>query len=154
MALKPDRLRNPYADDMTFFMDEAAEPGGFAVISTGGSGAATDQSNAVVTYTTAPSGKVIAGVVLQKMVDKDLSQYSLNRYNCEVQKGGKILLNRQGVFNTNMIYPGVTPTVGATAYLGPSGLLLVTTTSAQHPTACKFLSTKDADGYAKVSVNL
>lgn len=154
MALKPDRLPNPYADDISFFMDEVAEVGGIVVLSTGGSGAAMDQSAAVVTYSATSSGKVPMGILLTPMVNKDLSQFRLNPYNGEVQKGGKVRVNGQGVWNTNMIYPGITPVAGTTAYLSASGLMTNAVTSNQNPTVGKYISSKDADGFAKVRVNL
>lgn len=154
MALKPDRLPNPYADDISFFMDEVAEVGGIAVLSTGGSGAAMDQAAALVTYSATSSGKVPVGILLTPMVNKDLSQVRLNPYNGEVQKGGKVRLNRNGVWNTDFFYPGTTPAAGGTAYLSASGRMTPTQTSGQNPTVGYFLSSKDADGFAKVRVNL
>jgi hypothetical protein len=67
-----------------------------------------------------------------------------------MQKGGKVTLLRNGQVTTNMIASAATPTAGADAYVGVSGLL-GTTGGAK---VGQFLSGKDADGYAKVSVNL
>lgn len=155
MALKPDRLLNPYADEMSFFMNEAAEKGGIVVMSTVGSGAAMDQSEAVVTYAANPSGKLPIGVLQQDVVNKDLSQYTLNKYNGEVQINGKVWLNAQCTINTNMIYPGLTIAAQDAAYLGPSGLLQnVDVNTVATPLVGHFLTSKDADGYAKVRVLL
>ncbi len=154
MALKPDRLINPFGDDLSFFMDEVADVGGIVTISTGGSGAAMDQSAALVTYAAAPSGKVPVGVLLTKMVNKDLTQTHLNKYNGEVQKGGKVRVNRQCVINTDMIYPGLTPAAGDTAYVVTSGLFHNANSSNTRPQVGTFLSSKDADGFAKIKVNL
>jgi hypothetical protein len=153
MSLKPFRQPNPFGDDFSFFMDEAAVAGGIVSLSTGGSGAAMDQANALVTYAASPSGKVAMGILVTPMVNKDLTQTHLNRYNGEVQKGGKVLFNRDGIWETDMILG--TPTAGGTAYLGPSGYIQVTAVnSANNPTVGSFLSTKDEDGYAKVRVKL
>jgi hypothetical protein len=153
MALKNERYWS--ADDISFFMNEVAERGGVVTISTAGSGAAQDQGSALVTYAASQSGKVPVGVLMQDMVDKDLTQTHLNYYKDEVQKGGKVDLWTAGWVVTNMIYPGLTPTAGATAYMGPSGLLQTTNVnSVASPVVGKFLSTKDADGYAKFSFNL
>jgi hypothetical protein len=155
MALKPDRQRNKYADDMTWFMNEVAEKGGVVVISTVGSGAAMDQSTNLGTYASSPSGKLPLGFLLVDMVNKDLTQTHLNPYNGEVQKGSKVLLSPQGSVVTNMIYPGLTITAGQTCYLGPSGLVQnVYVNDAATPIVGSFLSTKDEDGYAKVRYNL
>lgn len=154
MALKPDMRLDPYSDDISFFMDEVAERGYFPVILTGGSGAAMDQSNAQLTMAADPSGKVCLGVLMNDMVDKDLTQTHLNYFNGEAQKGGKVRVNGRGTYVTNAIYPGMTPTPGQTAWLGTSGLLVNATVSGRHPRIGTFLSSKDADGFAKVKVEL
>lgn len=153
MALKPERYF--IADDISFFMNEVAERGGFVVMSTVGSGNAMDQGEALVTYATAPSGKLPVGCLMQDMVNKDLTQTHLNQYKDEVQVGSKVNLWTKGVVVTNMLYPGVTPAVNKMAYLTTSGLLTVTDTNPNaSPIVGYFLSSKDADGYAKVSFNL
>lgn len=155
MALKPDRLLNKFADDISFFMDETAEPGGIASLLTGGSGAAMDQAAAVATYAAISSGKVPLGVLMQPVVNKDLTQNRLNPYSNEVQKGGKVRINRDCVVTTNMIYPALTPAAGASAYLSTSGLLHTTqANTVANPKVGYFLSSKDADGYCKVRVQL
>lgn len=154
MALKPYRYF--VADTMDFFMDEVAERGGFVVASTAGSGEATDQGEALVTYATNPSGKLPIGCLMQDMVNKDLTQTHLNFHKDEVQKGGKVNIWTKGVVVTNMIYPGISPAVNKAAYMSTSGLL--TSTDGNNPNATPivgvFLSSKDADGYAKVSFDL
>lgn len=153
MALKPYRKYGQ--DTMDFFMDEVAERGGFVVASTVGSGEANDQGVALVTYTTAPSGKIPLGCLMQDMVNKDLSQTHINFYKDEVQKGSKVNLWTEGTVVTNMIYPGMTPAAQKGAYLGPSGLLqTVAGNDVSVPFVGVFLSSKDADGYAKVVFNL
>ena len=153
MALKPDR--RIFADTIDFFMDETATRGGFVVLSTVGSGAAMDQGEALVTYATAPSGKLPLGCLMQDMVNKDLTQTHLNFHKDEVQKGGKVWVATHGVVTTDMIYPGVSPAVNKVAYLTTSGLLTTTDTNTHaSPIIGTFLSSKDADGYAKVSFNL
>ena len=62
MALKSDR--STLDIDISFFMNEAATRGGIVSISTGGSGAAMDQGEALVTYAALPSGKVPVGLLL------------------------------------------------------------------------------------------
>ena len=61
MALKGDR--HVFKTDISYFMNEVAERGGMTVYSTGGSGAALDQSAALVTYTVA-SGSRAAGLLV------------------------------------------------------------------------------------------
>ena len=156
MALKADRYE--IITDVSFFMNETAERGGIAYASTAGSGSAMDQSSALVTYAvTNPSGQSPVGMLMNDMVDVDLSKYKLNEHKDEVQKGGKVCLMFEGWAVTNMIYPGITPTVKSVGYAGPSGYITTTapTDSSGANLKCgKFLSTKDEDGYAKFYVKL
>lgn len=154
MALKPKRTH--IHSNIDFFMDEVAEMGGVVVLSTVASGAFGDDSAALVTYTTSPSGKLPLGVLMQDMVNKDLSQTHLNFYKDEVQKGGKVCVWQKGTVVTNMIYPGQTPAVSKKAYLGPSGLLLAGpgNNPSSSPVVGDWLSSKDEDGYAEVTFNL
>ena len=59
---------------------------------------------------------------------------------------------RQGEVTTNMLVAGVTPSAGVDAYVGASAL--VGTSSTNSVKIGQFLSSKDADGYVKLSVNL
>ncbi len=153
MALKGDSDTVQY--DISFFMNEVAERGGIAVFSTAGSGIALDQSSALVTYAASPSGKVPLGMLVNDMVNVDLSKYQLNTYKDEVQKGGKVTLVRKGWRVTNKLEASITPTAGATAYLSNSGLITnANLGAAATPVVGKFLSTKDENGYAKVSIEL
>lgn len=153
MALKADRTH--IQSHIDFFMDEVAERGGVAVVSTVGSGAAMDQSEAVVTYAADPSGKLPVGVLMNDMVNLDLTRQHINWHKDEVQKGGKVTIWSKCVVVTDMIYPGEAVAVNEPAYLGPSGLLISEDTNTHAtPIVGHFLSTKDEDGYAKVSVNL
>lgn len=153
MALKPGRSH--VHSDISYFMNEVAERGGVVVLSTLASGEAMDDSAALVTYAVSQSGKMPVGVLMCDMVDKDLTRVPLNRYKHEVQKGSKVTLWTIGEVTTNMIYPGQAIAVGDPAYLGPSGLLTPTDSNVQDtPIVGVFKSKKDADGYAKVFVNL
>ena len=100
MALKADR--HELQTDISFFMDEVASRGGIACLSTGGSGAALDQSAALVTYSAAAaSGTIPVGLLLNEMVNIDLTRQHINFHKDEVQKGGKVLLLRRGTVVTN-----------------------------------------------------
>lgn len=154
MALKPKRTH--LHSNIDYFMDEVAEAGGVVVASAVASGAFTDDSVAVVTYTTAPSGKLPVGVLMQDMVNLDLTRQHINFHKDEVQKGSKVCLWEKGVVVTDMIYPGQTPAVNKKAYLGPSGLLLAGpgNNPFSNPVVGDWKSSKDEDGYAEVSINL
>jgi len=155
MALKSDR--STLQTDISFFMNEAATRGGVAVISTGGSGASMDNGSALVTYAAAPSGKVPMGLLLNDMVNIDLTRQHLNQHKDEVQKGGKVTLLQKGFVVTSNI-EGTDPNAGDVAYLAHSGNLASSNIggddSGHKMVVGRFLSDIDEDGYAKVYIDL
>jgi len=117
MALKPDRSIVGNGTDISYFYNSTAEKGEVLVLSTAGSGAAMDDANAVVARPSAnASGERFAGIVLNDVVNKDLTQTHINFQKDEVQQGGKVTLLRQGVIVTDMIESGQSPTLGAPLY--------------------------------------
>lgn len=153
MALKSDRIE-AYTDISFFCNDTTAERGGIVVFATGvaGSGAAMDAVGAVVTYAANASGRVPAGLLLNDVVNLDLTRQHINWHKDEVQTGSKVTLLRQGQVTTDSIVANVTVGPGSGAYVGANGdLTTVTTPGAKVGT---FLSAKDTDGYAKVDINL
>ena len=95
------------------------------------------------------------GLLLNDVVNKDLTRTHLNQHKDEVQKGGKVTVLRKGYVVTSNLTG--TPAAGDPAYAchvtagnirpdspGSSGVLQIG----------RFLSSKDEDGYAKVEVNL
>ena len=120
MALKTDR--STLQTDISFFMNEAATRGGVVALSTGGSGAAMDQGAALVTYAATASGKIPVGLLLNDMVNIDLTRQHLNQHKDEVQKGGKVTLLQKGTVVTNNL-EGTSPAAGNLAYLAHSGNL-------------------------------
>jgi hypothetical protein len=149
MALKGDR--NELDTDISFFINETAEKGEFLSISTAGSGAAMDNSNAVVTSIADASGALFAGVLLNDVVNIDQARYHINWQKDEVQQGGKVTLLRKGFIVTDQVFG--TPTAGQDCYLANSGQCSATA-DAGHAKIGQFLSTLDANGYAKVAVNV
>tara|TARA_Y100001934_G_scaffold281134_1_gene389863 strand:+ start:798 stop:1313 length:516 start_codon:yes stop_codon:yes gene_type:complete len=160
MALKGDRYE--FETTIDFFMNEVAERGGVVTLSTAGSGAALDQSAALVTYAAAQSGQVPIGILLNDMVNIDQTRQHINFHKNEMQKGGKVTLLKKGTVVTNRIDPGITPTKGQIAFVGPSGFITNTNSGplinrknyAGGLAIGQFDSLKDEDGYAKISVNL
>jgi hypothetical protein len=150
MALKPDRIE--HKTDISFFMNTVAERGGVVSAVTSGSGVSMDDANAVVAYATAASGALPIGVLLNDVVDLDLTRQHINWHKDEMQVGGKVTILRQGQVTTDMLVNGITPTAGVSAYVGNSGL--IGTSSSNAVKIGQFLSSVDSDGYAKVSVNL
>lgn len=150
MALKPDRLET--VTDVSFFSSSAtATRGGIASISSEGSGVAMDDANSVVAYANAASGAKPVGILLNDVVDLDLTRQHINYHKDEVQKGGKVTLLQVGQVTTNFI--DGTPAAGDVAYVAASGNLSNVQASGAAAVG-RFLSKKDSDGYAKVAVNI
>lgn len=153
MALKGDRYE--LFVDLHFFCITAGNRGGVVSVVTGGSGISMDQSAAVAGYAAASSGSLPLGVQLQDVVSIDQTRQHINFHRDEVQVGSKIAILRKGYIVTDQVVSGVTPTAGQTAYLGPAGMVTSTNTGAiASPPVGQFLSTKDADGYCILSINL
>ena len=176
MALKADR--HELQTDISFFMNEVATRGGIAILTgdisgnSAGSGAAMDQSAALVTMKKTPvttaamaiSGIVPVGLLLNDMVNLDLTRQHINWHKDEVQKGGKVTLLRKGWVVTDKVYPGESPAAGGLAYVSHSGLIATSNHAAVAQDADdvlgvgrvvgRFLSKKDEDGYVKVEISL
>ena len=155
MALKADR--NELDVDISYFYNAGtAERGGVVALASAGSGAAMDQAGAKVAYTAAANDVIPVGVLINDVVNLDLTRQHINWHKDEVQKGGKVAILKKGYVVTNMITG--TPTAGVLAYLddATAGNLTikanVDTTEYIH--VGRFMSTKDEDGYAKVEINL
>ena len=106
-----------------------------------------------------PSGKVPVGVLLNDMVDIDLTRQHLNQHKDEVQKGGKVSLLTKGWVVTNSLQG--TPAAGDLAYLGHSGNIANSDLSnddsdgdGSSRVVGRFLSSVDQNGYAKVFIDL
>ena len=155
MALKADR--NELDVDISFFMNETAERGKIVSFNTAGSGAAMDQANALVAIQGATGSVIPVGVLLNDVVDIDLTRQHINWHKDEVQKGGKVAILKKGYVVTNQI--SGTPTIGELAYVddaAANGLIATDAAAADgvRNVIGRFMSTLDADGYAKVEVNL
>lgn len=149
MALKPHRVES--YTDISYFMNTTGTRGGIVVHNTAGSGTALDDGSAVVMYPTGVvSGTRPAGLLLNDVVNLDLTRQHINWYRDEVQVGGKVTLLRQGQVVTDLVVGS--PTVGADAYYDSVGRL--TTTSTNSTKVGRFLSVKDADGFIKVDINI
>ena len=119
MALKPDRSIVGNQTDISYFYNSTAEKGEVLVFSTAGSGAAMDDANAVITRPSAnPSGEIFAGILLNDVVNKDLTRTHINLQKDEVQQGGKVTLLVAGpaMIVTDMIESGQSPTIGQPLY--------------------------------------
>jgi len=89
MALKGDRKVE--SEEIGYFLDATAERGVVcAKASTSGSGVALDQSVRAVQVAADPSGLKPIGVLMNDVVNLNLTRQKLNPYKDEVQKGGKV----------------------------------------------------------------
>lgn len=153
MALKGDRI--VVATDISFFSNAVAERGGIASISTAGSGVANDQSAAIVNYAATGSGSYPVGLMLNDMVNYDLTRQHINFHRDEVQLGGKVTLLRIGTVSTNLTSGTMTNCAGLTAYLGNYGRVCATNVgNSAQPVVGRFLSNPDENGFVKLAVSL
>jgi len=144
-------------DNNSYFCNQVATKGGVMCISTAGSGIAVDQSEAVVHYDSTPSGATPIGVLMEDVVNDDLTDKPQNYHKTQVQLGGKVTLTIKGEVTTDMLTSGITVSAGDSAYLHYQGRITNNQTdlgATLSPRVGKFLSTKDEDGYAKVLVDL
>ena len=162
MALKADRYE--LQTDISFFLDAAVATRGGVVVhdTTAGSGAAMDQGVNKVFY----KGSIAAtdspvGILLNDVVNKDLTRTHLNQHKDEVQLGGKVTVLRKGYVVTNSIESNTTPSAGEIAYVHDDGTIsnganikVASLVASGNLAVGRFLSSKDEDGYAKVEVNL
>jgi len=156
MALKPDRDYAEVTDISQYWSEVAAQAtkaeGGIACVETQGSGVALDDTANVVRYSVSASGAVPKGILLHPInpamsATRDFKNYA----NLESRPGEKVTLLRKGWVVTNML--SGTPGVGGIAYVGPSGLIKTTQDSGAVAIG-RFETTVDADGYAKVYVDI
>lgn len=153
MALKGDR--HILYDSIQFFCSDVAERGVILVFSgSGASGVDLNNTSALVTLpgTGSVSGLKAAGLLLNDIVDVDLTKYKLNQFKDEVKIGGKVWLLKKGYVYTNKLKSGDTPGQGDTAYLAPSGEISTTSTNAA--VVGKFVGKKDQNGYVQVEIDL
>jgi hypothetical protein len=153
MALKADRFEA--RTDISFYYNAGVATRGGVVLNgaTGGSGASMDQGVNLVRYKTWASGDVPIGILLNDVVNKDLTRTHLNVYKDEVQLGGKVTVLRGGYVVTNMI-DNVTVVPHQVAYASAANAGNITNSGTAPQAIGRFLTSKDADGYAKVEINL
>ncbi len=158
MALKPDRGYNEDTDITNFWTTVAAERGGCAGVVTQGSGAAmginlVDEAN-VVGYIADPSGVIAKGILVQTVsAVMSATRDFINYENSEIRPSDKCTLIKKGFVVTDMIPAGITPTAGAAAYLAASGYISSTQATGA-PQVGRFETTKDAAGFARLSVEI
>ena len=149
--------RNELDVDISFFYNEGtAEKGQVVVLDTVGSGAAMDQAQSKVKIAAATNALFPVGILLNDVGNLDLTRQHINWHKDEVQKGGKVAILKKGYVVTNKI--SGTPAAGVAAFVddGTAGNIATDAevTDGKKIMIGRFMSTKDADGYAKVEINL
>jgi len=165
MNLRTDRRH--VDSDISFFMNSTATRGGIVSLNgTGSSGVAMDQAESTVAYAAEPSGIEPVGLLINDVVNLDLTRQHINFHKDEVQVGGKVTVWTDCTVVTDFVYPDHTPTPGQTAYVCDSGYIGnadISTDAGQSTNGVgvsstrivgRFLTGKDEDGYAKVSIKL
>ncbi len=151
MALKP--LRNIKRETIAFNCNEVAERGRVMIYDTSVSGlGGMDEANALCKMPT-DSGGVPVGVLMNDVVDVDLSRYRLNEHKDEVQKNSKVCLAKEGMLVTNVLVAGQNPVAGSGAYYNASGQFTMST-GGTHGLVGRFDSSKDTDGYVRIEINI
>lgn len=156
MALKPDRDFFEDTDIMNYWIDngtqDTKEKGGVASFVSSGSGVAMDSTGNVVSYVVDPSGAVPKGVLLSDVNPPLSATRDFRNYDkVEVRPGDKVPLVRKGWLVTDFITG--TPVVGSGAYLGVSGLISTTQATGAVQIG-RFETTVDADGFARVYIDI
>lgn len=148
--LKPDRNLTQWV--FNYKSAAAATKGGLVSASTSASGVGANGPG-VASYVANPSGAFVLGVLLDDVEVLD-SRLDRNHFKEVVGVGDQVSIGNQGWVVTDMVYPGVSPTAGQAAYLGHSGYFTNTQTPAQAPKVGRFETSKDEDGFVKVSLNI
>ena len=150
MALKGDRVE--HLTDISFFKSDAVIERGLIVAHlTGGSGAAMDDSLAQVD-TVSSTGDSAAGLILNDVVNIDLTRQQYNAHQDEMQLGGKVTLLRRGTVVTDQV--SGTPVVGEAAHFDATGRLCTASENSGSQQVGRWLGVLDSDGFCKVEINI
>lgn len=149
MALKPDRIELADGSRIKYFMNEVAERGIVVLLDSPG-GEGMDDPTATVSVPTGTAGNP-AGVLMNDVVNLNLTRQHINWHQDEVQVGNKVDIIRRGVVRTNMVKSGDTPAAGGDAHFDANGEFTTTATSTK---VGQFVSELDAEGYVEVEVNV
>jgi hypothetical protein len=155
--LKPDR--QPVVWDIRHYMNETADQGSFPVQYTASSGADLDGADNVASIEANPSGYAPLGVLVDEVVDLDLTKYPVNWHKEQTNVGYKVSIIRKGLVATDQIDADFPAVAGGIAVLRASGLIgsvddLDNYVPSANPTIGRFETTEDEDGFAFVFVDV
>lgn len=155
MALRADRQVD--AVEVSYFLNEVALRGNVVCVSTAGSGTAMDNVNNVATVKGTSSGALPLGILLNDFINVDLTRFPINWHKDQSVSGDKASILTKGWVVTDRVQG--TPTAGQLAVLGSSGTVAGlspggTWNEALNPKVGRFRTSQDADGFAKVYIDL
>lgn len=156
MAIRGHQVSNPYADDLSCKMAVEAERGALVCLPTGTFTTGMDVSAKSVEVPVAPSGRKFAGILMHTVDDYDTTRIPFNYQDpYTVPVNSKVLVKREfrGKINNLHAASSGSITPGATMYVGPNGTATPLSTSG-YPTAGRFESAVDSDGFVEVSVKI
>jgi hypothetical protein len=162
MAIKAPRSFMDGKVSQKYFVTTTGTMGQIVFAGTGTApvGINLDDPNARVEVIATVSGRTPIGILLADVVNIDQSRYYLNKNRSEVQVNSKVALLTDGEIVLNNLGAGAAPATGVvyptTAYAGPNGTLFHQAgfAGSGYPVVGKFLSGRDVDGYAEVSIGL
>lgn len=155
MALKGDRQVDSVTID--YFFNGTAEAGVTVCKATAGSGIAMDAVENVAYVASSASGQVPLGVLLQEVVNIDLSRQHINWHKDQAASGDKVTILTKGWVVTDQVEQA---NAGSGAELSANGKLRSSpqrkSVEQEHvnPTVGRFRSNKDQFGFAKVYIDL
>lgn len=155
MALKADRMIE--STETGFYMNGTASPGVIACVNTSTSGASMDATTNVVVIAPNSSGQRPIGLLLDEVVNIDLTRIPENWNKAQCVSGDKVSLLRKGYVVTDAVVGTVN--AGSGAMLVSSGSVanqtaITTWNQVANPKVGKFLSTADEGGFARLYVDL
>ena len=155
MALKPDRQID--ANELGYYMNAVANPGVIASISTASSGQNLDSTANVAVVAASSSGQAPLGVLLDEVVNLDLTRVPTNWHKSQANIGDKVSIMRRGWVVTDCLAGA--PTAGQHAVLASSGCIEGVTDLNVHdhllqPVIGHFVSGPDHLGFARVYIEL
>jgi len=142
-------------DRTGFTCNTVLERGGVVSQTSGGTGGYPADSG-VVDYVADPANAVPIGVLFPNVTNWSAvkgGHPNPEQGGFEQHIGDKVRIVNRGEVVTNMIPGGVTPTAGAKAYLAANGLISSTQAS-NAPQVGRFVTAKNAAGYARVKIEL
>lgn len=156
MALKGPRV--VLETDITFTCPTATLRGVVLCNKTGGSGVVLGDSAGVADLMASASGNTPVGLLMNDIVNVDLTRYHINFQKDEVPVNYRVTLLRKGRVTTDALVSGQSPTYGQTAYLSANGQVTPTVSStggvAATPKVGTFLGAKDENGFVTVDFNI